>query len=216
MEQPQHPANGQVLRNTEFGHALFLLAAIPQYKTYLEIGTWKGNGTTRCVVDGLLHRLQEKKEEVHFWSLEANKQFQEEARKLWEPAALPFLHLMYGKLHSDGLMSADEIKTHAYFGHVKTHFELWYEQDVIDYGRAPTINIDLLPPQIDVVILDGGEFCGYADWLAVKSKNPTVVCLDDVGVMKNERVYKELKEDPIWELRVDRQDRHGWAIFERR
>lgn len=215
MDLPQNPANGQVSKQTEFGHILSLLATIPIYKTYLEIGTWKGNGTTRCVVDGILERLEKEKGEVYFWSIEANRRFYEEARALWLPAALPFLHLLYGKVHSDGLMSASEVEAHPYFGHVKTHYELWYKQDAIDYEAAPTIRLDYLPPQIDVVILDGGEFCGYADWLAVKTKNPKVVCLDDTGVMKNERVYKELKADPQWVCRWDKQDRHGWAIFER-
>ena len=215
MDLQQNPNNGQVLRNTEMGELLFNLTSFPQYKTFLEIGTWKGNGTTRCIVDGLLNRVEKGDTDIHFWSIEANKEFYTIARELWEPKGLPFLHLLYGKLHTQGLMSAQEIETHLYFPNIVTHYQLWYGQDVIDYGRSPYIRPELFPPRIDVVLLDGGEFCGYADWLALKDKKPKVVILDDTNVMKNERVYKELKSDSNYTMRIDRNERHGWAVFER-
>lgn len=216
MSIQQHEDNAQVMRNTEFGQRLFQIASLPMYKTFLEVGTWKGNGSTRCIIEGLLQRLRGGSEDVHFWSLEANKYFFDEAVKLWEPEALPFLHLMYGKLHTSGLLSAEEVERHTYFGNVKTHYEYWYKQDAIDYANSPFVNPQLLPPTIDVLILDGGEFSGYADWDALKDKQPKLVILDDTGVMKNERVYKELKANPSWICRVDSQDRNGWAMFERR
>jgi hypothetical protein len=206
---------GQVQLNTPFGNALYFLAKNTPYLTFLEVGTWKGFGTTLCITEGLVQRIQKSgSQNIHFYTVESNKQFFEEASTNWNKAGLPFLHLCYGRLHESGLLSKQEVVTHPYFGHVKTHFDLWYEQDVIDYKESPYINPVYLPQTIDVLVLDGGEFSGYADWLALKEKKPQIVCLDDTTVMKNERVYKELLTSEEWEIHAkDENDRHGWAIF---
>jgi len=211
----QNPNNGQIHLNTEFGDYLCTLAADQQYKTFLEVGTWMGNGTTRCLIEGFLKR--EHQQDVHFYSIESNLNFYLQAFQRWLPWGYPFVHLCYGKLHEKGLMSAEEIEKHEYFGWVVTHYKMWYEQDCKDYAAAPYLHPNRLPKEIDVVVLDGGEFSGYADWLAVKEKNPKIVCLDDTIVMKNERVYKELMNDSAWVLIAGNQhDRHGWAAFQRK
>jgi hypothetical protein len=215
MEQTED--NGQIHLRTEFGYHLLKLAADQQYKTYLEVGTWMGNGTTRCLVQGVLERDTEDGEEVHLYSIEANLTFYLQAFQRWLPWGYPFLHLCYGKLHEQGLLTAQEIENHDYYGWVVTHYEMWYAQDCKDYEAAPYLQRKHFPKEIDVVVLDGGEFSGYADWLAVKKMNPKVVCLDDTVVMKNERVYKELLKDEAWELLAENpEDRHGWAIFSRK
>ena len=209
--EAQTPENGQIHMNTPFGKWLFDLATVKVFKTYVEVGTWRGNGTTKCVVNGLAKR--ESTENVHFYSFEANKAFYSEAVARYSAFSLPYLHLLYGKLHSNGLMTKEQIESHPLFNHVETHYRIWYNQDVIDYDAAPLADTNQLPTEVDVIILDGGEFSGYADWLALKDKNPKVVCLDDSNIMKNERVYKELNEDPTWKLIAGDNDRNGWAIF---
>ena len=215
MDLEQTPENGQVAKNTPFGNLIYRITSFPSYNTFLEVGTWKGNGTTRCIVDAIQKRIkdEEKEKDIHFWSLEANEGFYKTAKDLWDPFHLDYLHLMYGKLHENGLLKAEEIEQHPFFERVRTHFDLWYEKDCEDYEKAPLIKD--LPEQIDVLILDGGEFSGYADWLALKTKQPNVVCLDDTLVMKNEQVYRELKADPKWILTNEGNDRLGWAIFVR-
>ena len=67
-----------------------------------------------------------------------------------------------------------------------------------------------------MIVLDGGEFSGYADWETLKKKNPIVVALDDTIVMKNAKVYEELLKDASWEKKHGNDERHGWAIFVRK
>ena len=210
MEE-QTPENGQIHMNTPFGKCLFDLATVKEFKTYLEVGTWRGNGTTKCVVNGLAKR--ESTENVHFYSFESNITYYSEAVALYSGLSLPYLHLIYGKLHSNGIMTKEEIESHPLFSEVEHHYAIWYDKDAIDYETTPLADTNQLPTEVDVIILDGGEFSGYADWLALKDKNPKVVCLDDSNIMKNERVYKELSEDPKWELLTGDNDRNGWAIF---
>jgi hypothetical protein len=210
------PENGQITFQTEFGTYLANLAADAKYKTYFEVGTWKGNGTTRCIVEGVMHRYQSNKNrDIHFWSLESNLQFYREALYFWQQVPMPCLHLLYGRLHEDGLLTNDEIKNHPYFSCVAEHYNTWYDQDTLDYKLSPCVDITLLP-DLDVLVLDGGEFSGYADWSVLKEKNPKVVCLDDIHVMKNERVFKELSCDSEWELFVKGDERNGFAIFKRK
>ena len=64
----QTPENGQIHMNTPFGKWLFDLATDPAYKTFVEVGTWRGNGSTYCVVNGLVKRLMDLSENVSFYS----------------------------------------------------------------------------------------------------------------------------------------------------
>jgi hypothetical protein len=207
--------NGQVTLETEFGRYLKSLTANPKYKTVFEVGTWKGNGTTRCLVEGCIERFKSHPERtIHLWSLESNLNFYSEAMNFWLQVPLPFLHLLYGRLHREGLMTEEEIRAHPRFNHIVSHFNLWYKQDVLDYNQAPVLDMALFP-DIDVVVLDGGEFSSSADWTALKQKNPKVVCLDDVGVMKNYDVFAELCQSNEWKHIAGNEERHGWAVFER-
>lgn len=206
--------NGQVDIRSEFGHFLSLYAEHPQVQTILEVGTWKGNGTTACVVEGIRRKLEKETDSsVHFYSLESNVQFLMEAMGLWMPKALPFLHLLYGRLHTNGLLTREQIESNPQFSDVKNHYDLWYEQDVKDYAASPFLDSKYFPHQIQMIVLDGGEFSGYADWEVLKQKNPVIVALDDTNVMKNARVLKELSVDPSWEKRHGSDERNGWAIF---
>ena len=209
--------NGQVDIRTKFGHLLAEYAELPAINIILEVGTWKGNGTTACIVEGLRRKLERNSDLfAHFFSIETNQKFLMEANRLWMPKALPFLQLLYGRLHSNGLLSRDEIEKDPQFESIQTHYNLWYEQDKRDYAAAPLIDSKYLPNQIHMIVLDGGEFSSYADWLILKQKHPLVVALDDTNVMKNYKVYEELLKDPAWEKRHGNDDRHGWAIFVRK
>jgi hypothetical protein len=217
MDVTRMNPNGQIDIHSEFGQLLYAYAEHPNVQTILEVGTWKGNGTTTCVVEGLRKKLEKTPgEPVHFYSLESNLPFLMEAMGLWIPKAVPFLHLLYGRLHSDGLMTKEQIEADPKFSDVKTHYDLWYTQDVIDYNKAPLIDSKYLPNQLHMIVLDGGEFSGYADWDILRKKNPIVVALDDTNVMKNARVLKELSEDSLWEKRHASNERNGWAIFVRK
>jgi hypothetical protein len=67
---------------------------------------------------------------------------------------------------------------------------------------------------IDIIILDGGEYTTYGDYTVLVKKEPKVIILDDVAVYKCREIRKELLDDPKWNLlKEDLTDRHGWSIF---
>ena len=197
---------GQILPDTLFGRALMEVASDPAYDTFLDVGTWKGGGTTLCLVRGAMNRLETK-----IYSVEANQQLYHEACKNWEnrPACL---ELLWGKL-TNQIMLAHQIESHPLFKKIKEHYQLWYRQDVIDVARAPIV---VLPASVDVVVLDGGEFTGAGDMERALQLNPKVIALDDIYVMKNCENYDMLINSEEWALWRHGTERTGWAIFKRR
>jgi hypothetical protein len=193
---------GQINLDTPFGQELRALAANPNYTVFCEVGTWNGEGSTRCLWEGMRERPG-----TTLFSFEANAKMAAIAAQLWKDT--PAVKVIYGRL-AEKMMSEKEIREHPLFKDVETHFRIHYLQDVEDFGKAPLLGI----PFCDVVVLDGGEFSGYEDWLAIKDLCPNVVCLDDVKTMKNELVFKELQSSG-WKMIYYSDARNGEAIFER-
>jgi hypothetical protein len=191
--------SGQINANSPFGNELVKLAKHPEYFTYLDVGTWNGQGSTKILVDNCKNK--------RIYSIEANEHFYKEALKYYTPK--PYnLHLLHGRL-SHSMMSDEEVKAHPLFDSVKNHYNLHFKQDCLDFANTSVVN---LPPYADVVILDGGEFCGYDDLEAVLKLHPIVIALDDTKVMKNYDNNKKL-EKMGWNLVCSGPDRNGWAIW---
>lgn len=193
---------GQINLDTAFGQELRALGANPKYQHYVEVGTWNGEGSTRCLWEGMRERPG-----TTLFSFEANANMAAIASQLWR--GVPEVKVIYGRL-AKNMMSEKEIREHPLFKDVETHFRLHYLQDVEDFSKAPLLGV----PFCDVAVLDGGEFSGYWDWWALKKLNPKVVCLDDVRTMKNQLVFKELQSSG-WKMIYYSDARNGEAIFER-
>ena len=109
-------------------------------------------------------------------------------------------------------MTGEEIRAHPLFEDVEVHYTIHYEQDCKDLEAAPIVE---LPAKMDMVVLDGGEFCGVADFRRAILLEPKVIALDDIRVMKNRENYERLLADSEWEIVGRGKDRNGWAIFRR-
>ena len=73
-------ACGQIKMDTDFGRALNLIASNDRYKTFLEVGTWCGLGSTKCLLDGIILRDDGAK----LISLESNYKFYDITKKYWK------------------------------------------------------------------------------------------------------------------------------------
>ena len=196
---------GQIIPSSPLGVELYKLAISPEYKTFLDIGTWNGLGSTKILVDWL-HDINLCK----IYSVEANLNMYNLACSNWEPIP-SCLELLYGKL-SNKMLTETEIIAHPTFNDVKNHFDIHYQQDVIDFQKAPIVN---LPKSIDVVVADGGEFCGFSDMEAYLKLEPKIIAVDDLHVMKNCDVKPYLLENG-WSIFAEGNDRNGWAVLKRR
>lgn len=196
---------GQITLETEFGKELRTLAANPKYKVFVEVGTWDGQGSTKCLVEG----LKDRDDGAGLYSFEANRDWWRVASSYWKDQEVTPLRVIWGRL-AERMMTDTEVCQHPLYEKVKEHFALHYTQDERDFKSAPLVRMRAC----DVAILDGGEFCGEWDWKALEPLAPRVVCLDDIKVMKNAEVFRKLVAEgwlPVWVS----DERNGAAILER-
>lgn len=203
---------GQINIDTKFGKYLYDLAANDQYKVFVEVGTWNGQGSTRCLISGIVGFNPNAK----LYSLEANANMFNQAKSFWSNCPRQ-LHLIHGVLHKKQLM-LDEIEKHPMYYKLLENgdkYKTWLLNDIQDMQQINIFNIE--EDNVDVIVLDGGEFSTHGDWEVLQKKNPKIVCLDDSNVLKTYDIRNELLHSKDWEVVVDEQaDRNGWCVFKRR
>ena len=193
---------GQINLDCLFGKWLKKLASTDGINTICEVGSWNGQGSTRCIVEGM-------KQNSELYSIEANKEFHNKARSYWaDKPHHGVLNLIHGSLHRK-IMSREEICSHRYYPKVATHYKMYYDSDLKDLDACIVASV---PTSLDTIVLDGGEFSSYEDWKILQKTNPKIVCLDDTLVIKNDRLLSELKQ-LNWITVAEGSDRHGWAIL---
>jgi len=191
--------SGQINAHTPFGDELAKLARHPDYFTYLDIGTWNGQGSTKILMDNCLNK--------RIYSVEANQYFYNMAIKYYTPKP-HYLHLLHGRV-GDSMMSDEEVRAHPLFESIKEHYRLHFKQDCLDFQSTSIVK---LPPYADVVVMDGGEFVGKSDLKRVLELRPIIIALDDTRVMKNFDNNITLK-NMGWTLLASGNDRNGWSIW---
>lgn len=202
---------GQVKPESSFGRVLEALAADDRYSTFVDVGTWDGLGTTRCLVNGTRYR----KTPVQIWSYEANFNQYQIALQNWNSCP-PFLHLVNGTLHRE-IADITSFHDHPGIRRIRQSFgngySGWHVGERTSILSAPLVDP---PNSVDVIVLDGGEFTTKGDWDILKIRNPRVVALDDTMVFKTYDIRNELLASPEWEVLKDVPDeRNGWAVFRR-
>lgn len=204
LKIPIHPrfeGTGQIDMGSAFGQRIFEICRQNNVKNILEVGSWNGEGTTICVMNAIIDRKGCK-----LYSVEADGNMFKKATDFWATKNVgKKLKLMNGTLHRDMPEFNNDDALFVWE---------WYsgEKDVIE--KAPLLNIDNVP-NLDFIILDGGEYTTRGDFEALISKNtPKYIALDDTRVFKCRDIRKELLEDKKWEMiDDDQEDRHGYSIF---
>ena len=210
----QVQSEGQINMRSKFGQVINAIARVKTFKSFFEIGTWNGEGSTACFMNALMQRNDDSK----LYSLELMPEMFNKAKQFWswlpQSQYAHQLTLLNGRLIDQGMLSEQEIMAHPAFPKVKLHFELYYQSDVDFFNNATNIG-DQLPNSIDVVLLDGGEFCSYAEYEYVRNHlNPKVIILDDTNIIKCSKARQELLAEEQWHAYYDDlNDRHGAAVF---
>ncbi len=202
---------GQLNRDTFLGEKIYQLSRIKDFRNFVEIGTWNGQGSTKCFMDALLFR----KDASCLYSLESSEMFHEMAKKNWRPIlstprGKEKLSLIYGRIiEISELLPCDKISGEN--NAALADYSRWREEDVLDYGTSPNV-IDRLPDGIDVLLLDGGEFSTYAEFKKLKG-NAKVILLYDTKSLKCKKVREELLQDVAWRVVYDLpEERNGSCI----
>lgn len=173
---------GQIKLNTPFGNKLYELCRNnPTIKTVVEIGTWKGLGSTQCLIQGL---VDSNKSQLNFISLEANAAMYDIANNAWKRNLPDWAKLVYGRIIEIDEMDNFQLGT----GHPDE--QLWFDQDKQAFTECPNV-ISLIPKKIDFLFLDGGEFSTYAEYLKLKNRS-VFVGMDDTTSRKCKLIRKEI------------------------
>lgn len=195
---------GQIT-DDDFASQIRKYAADARYHTFLEIGTWNGLGSTKAFAEGFGAR--DPRADYVFYSLECNRQKSADAARLYRD--MPNMHILneviWNRLPPDFYSLFPEARDNPQFRH-------W---NAVDIGNMRQCKLFLqrpeLPAVFDVVLLDGGEFTTYHEYLALKDRC-RVLMLDDANTSKCAKIVEDITNDPTWNVLVRGDVRNGYVI----
>jgi len=209
--------SGQINRGSNPGEFIYKLGKDPKNKTFVEIGTWNGEGSTKCFMDALLER----DDDSILHSIESHSVFYDKAKIFWLPVTNSFrgekLNLILGRIiEPSEIMTIEEINNCEIGPPPHSDWQDWHSGDIMWYNKKDCVNvIDELPESIDVLLLDGGEFSSYAEYEKLKDRCK-IILLDDSNTLKNYYVKKEMLKSKNWKILQDySNERNGFIGFER-
>ena len=196
---------GQITLDQNLGKHIKNLTEREDVKTIVDVGTFHGLGTTICIIYGMDNTKK-------LWSIELYPNMYEYSLMNLSKYLTPNITLLNGKI-----IEYDDV---FWFDHdtidfsTDLHARLWYDKDMKHLMSGKNI-LSELPTIIDLLVLDGGEYTTYPEYLKLKDKT-NIIVLDDVNIHKCKRVREELLNDSDFELIFeDLDDRNGYSIFER-
>lgn len=213
---------GQVNLGSSLGDTLCELAREGGVSKCLEVGTWNGEGSTLCIATGLAETSGV------LFSVELDPKFYEEAMAFYSDRDLPV------KLINGATLSADEFGDFEEYaaGAQRTIHEAadpgcyrrMYDSELSLARQAHNLYVlqSLVDAEqsFDLVLLDGGEFTTYAEFLVIEPYVTRYLVLDDTnpsGSIKNVRTREDLLGNKAWDVVADHiDDRNGWLVARRR
>jgi hypothetical protein len=190
--------NGEIKLNTPMGKFLYNIAKNPKYFSYVETGSCRGNGSTYCIIKGLLER----NDNSILYGYETNKNFFNDAILNTET-----IDKNRVKIINKSLVSYDELPDWKSFNNVKKE-DYKYNKDLIICDVEETYD------SIDVLLLDAGGWSRQAEWNKYKNKTKVIIIDDTLG--STTHIRNEILNDKSWKLLEDNtNDRCGWLAAER-
>ena len=171
---------GQIQLQHEIGKWIYLLAALRENQIFVDIGCWNGRGSTRILYLG---NKAKAKKDWKIIALEINEKKFLRAKK--EYSSTPNIKIFHGRIIDQQDLDNSDLSEDE---------KLWFEQDVTNMKKVPNLFNDM-PSAIDVLILDGGEFSTYSEYLLLFKRSKWIV-LDDTNTRKNTKVRKHLFANP--------------------
>jgi hypothetical protein len=199
---------GQITLENLVGKYIFDIASNNNYKTYLEIGTWNGLGSTKCFIYGFKNRVN--KDNYKFYSLECNKHKYEFAKELYKDEKNVFI--LNEVLLND---KPDDIYT--IFPEItkSKDYMYWNDIDFLNMKDKKLFFDDSKPQFYDVILLDGGEFTTWYEYNIIKNKCKILI-LDDTNTLKCKKVKEDILISGKWNIILESNERNGILVAERK
>jgi hypothetical protein len=188
---------GQMSLNSEVGRMLHAICSLAENKTIVEIGTWNGLGSSKLIAKGVLAG----KTQAQVFGLEIDeKRYKQSIKNLRK---YTFFNVIYGRI-----LELEDLN----YDNLNFSEREWIKLDSKNLVKAKYV-LEQLPKQIDVLLLDGGEFSSKMEFEVLQDRGIKWLILDDVNVRKNKLVLIEAvnsgKFRQIWKS----DERNGTAIL---
>jgi hypothetical protein len=172
--------------------------------TIVEIGTWNGRGSTFCIYESI------KNTEKRLISLETWKEMYDFAFAFYQDKKE--VSIINGYI-SDKLLDFHSLDDSFFTDYDKNLKLSWYNEDLKNINNCKNV-LDQIPEKIDFLILDGGEYSSWDEYLILKDRS-RIIFLDDTRppTIKNFMA----REDLLKTRKVivdDVYSRNGYCIFE--
>jgi hypothetical protein len=177
MSRRVRPPTGQISIDSGIGRWIALLASLDSVTSIVEVGTWRGNGSTTCIADGLLHRSSS---DALAWCLEVDAGMAREAARRHRRSR--GIQVIWGRLVETGDLDLHELSADE---------QVWARADLELIRRAPNVT-ERLPDSIDLLVLDGGEFSTYAEYRDLRARVTQWLVLDDTRTRKGRRIAGDI------------------------
>jgi hypothetical protein len=206
-----------------FADALSALANSSAVETMLELGTWYGGGSTLKLASTFARANARDSGARLLVTMESNKEAHEYARRTL--AGMPVRLILGTSVAWTDIPTADEVERsggvtgNANEKPLRDEWQSWYDSEV---ATMKLYNSPQLRPlcerfDFDAVLIDAGEFMGFAEWRIVRDVcRPRFVAMHDTNTYKCRAALAEALADPAYEV-VARGDppeiSTGWAVL---
>lgn len=203
------------------GDLLYELASSREVEKALEIGTWRGDGSTLVLAEAL------GKSGGRLWTLELKEENYHAACEFYADKGLP-VELLHGlSVDPDWYPPFEHFwprieRSWQEIAEPGTYRE-WYDDEIEHARKAPRVNlVQTLIEEVgdfDLVLLDGGDFASGREFELLEPHIRHYIFMDDTNAarcIKNAEVRERILASNEWEVLVDALDqRYGWMAAKR-
>ncbi len=184
---------GMIVRGIEPAEQLYKLVQRPDISTIVETGGFRGMGSTKCIIDGI---LDSGKKNYEVFSIEIDESYHEDAKINLIPLP-PNVHLIKGSIITGDELNymRNNLDSRNGPGDITSKVaSVWLERNILQIKEAKNV-FNLLPNQIDLLVIDGGEFAGEVEFSLLKDRS-TYFYLDDISSWKNKKNANYVLSNP--------------------
>lgn len=213
---------GEINKYDTFGKSIIDTVKKYNIKKILEIGSWDGTGSTQCFIEGM--KDFDEKEliclEVYADRFEGLKQNTSQYNwvRCHNQSSISYKNFLYKNFDDIWFSPYNNIPKVDGNGSRKELINKWYTDDVAVMNKFNSGYLeDNENETYDGVLIDGGEFAGYSEFVLLKDRSKFFFLDDCTRAFKTTQVALTLLNDDDWSLIVDGKDeRNGFAIFGRK
>lgn len=203
---------GEINAYDKFGSAIIQIVKQYNIQKVLEIGSWDGTGSTQCFIEGMKNF-----KDPQLTCIEIQKDRYLQLVK--NTQHYPWIKCVnQSTISLKSLVNKDfESIWSSPFNHIKSDkntVKNWFDSDINEISKYEVGFLEEDQSYYDGILIDGGEFFGYSEFLLVKDRCKVLFLDDYYSAFKTRQAVTELNADKNWQcIAGDMNTRNGFAVF---